>query len=465
MQYLDPEHLASDPEFLAELYERIREVYRSREATWVVAYSGGRNATAVLQIIWKALLGLEAGEQTNPIHVVNVTTGVDSWVAQPWVEHSLLAIEQAAEQEGLPIRATKLRRELADSFWIKLLGWGYAAPQAEYMWCAQGLKRRPLERYIRKLRGDGQDVTVVLGTRSRGGLVRSRALALRDASTEAVGAYSHAADALQYTPLLRWDAADVDYYLRQRTNPWGLPNPNLLNIYRDAQPPADTDPEPEAPMCGDCRVGCWICTVFTRECSFDQLMDARPDLYWLRPLVELRDELSEDRSLVRSPGESASTPDRPRYTRRGREYWLRRVLQAQLRVDELLPDDESVDVISADELREIQRIWRLESPQMDDRLQSIYRQVFDRRFVDDQRDESGMLPADRDLLRSAFRGDDISFELSRSLLEVERRHRTMLRRAGIYEELADVFGHRAPSDLCPCPPDEPDCPRCRDTDS
>jgi DNA sulfur modification protein DndC len=53
-------------------------------------------------------------------------------------------------------------------------------------------------------------------------------------------------------------------------------------------------------------------------------------------------------------------------------------------------------------------------------------------------DESPLFGAeDMALLREVCDGDELHFQLARELLDVERRHRSRARRAGLYRELED----------------------------
>ncbi len=428
--------LASDASFIDAMKERIRHVYRSREAVWLFAFSGGRDSTAALQLVWQALAELPAEQRTNPVEVLNVATGVDSVVAHAWVERSLLAIDHAAEQAHMPLEAARLRRELADSFWVKLIGHGLAPPRPDNLWCVEGLKRRPVERRIRHWTSQGREVVLVLGAREEQRAYGSRVLALRAASVDGLRRYAYGAQALVYMPLAGWSTNDVHTLLSTHACPWGVSNADLLEFYSHTHPERGSVELPDAPMCGDCRVGCWVCTVFPASCSFDELLADRPDLHWLGPLVELRCELIEQRG-----------PHAPRYSQEEREYWLRRVLEVQRQVGELLGvDDPGFELISLEELREIRRIWCVDNLGIDDRLPLIFSSVLGQPFADaTSRDDAGMLEDDLTLLRAAFGDDTVGFHLSHSLLAVEQEYRTMLRRAGIFEALEEVFG-RQPHD-------------------
>ena len=42
----------------AALHEEIRELYTADDVPWIIGYSGGKDSTATLQIIWAAVAGL-----------------------------------------------------------------------------------------------------------------------------------------------------------------------------------------------------------------------------------------------------------------------------------------------------------------------------------------------------------------------------------------------------------------------
>jgi DNA sulfur modification protein DndC len=440
------DRLLMQPGYLDEIRDRIRGVYRSQEADWVVAFSGNRGATATLQLIWEALEGLDEAALAHRVHVVNVTTGVDSVVAHSWISRSLLAMETAAEDHGLPISAARLTRELADSFWVRLIGRGDRPPNPNSRWCAEGLKRRPVERYIRRLTRQGRRVVLVLNSQGAEG-AHSRVSSLRHASEAGLRAYRGQADALRYSPLHGWSAADIHSFLNAHSSPWDTSNLELLRLYETSSQAQSA----HAPLCGDCRVGCWVCTVLDGTCPSEELFEQRPDLVWLAPLFKLREELSLEGEFVDPQPPARTTRDgrsQGAYNISGRGYWLRRVLKTQREVQELLPRAEEMTLISVEELREIRRIWRVEAGVRDDRIERIYRDILGEPFPKSQSRPNTSPTADEpDLLREAFGGDEESYRLSRSLLDVERDYRTMIRRAGVYEALSGVLGEEdAPAD-------------------
>lgn len=70
------------------LLEEIQELYCADEAPWIVGYSGGKDSTAVLQLVWLALSTLEPHKRTKTVHVISTDTLVENPVVAAWVTQS-----------------------------------------------------------------------------------------------------------------------------------------------------------------------------------------------------------------------------------------------------------------------------------------------------------------------------------------------------------------------------------------
>ena len=57
-----------------DLYEEIRQVYTQFPHPWVVGYSGGKDSTTTLQMIWYALADLPLEERQKPVYVISTNT-------------------------------------------------------------------------------------------------------------------------------------------------------------------------------------------------------------------------------------------------------------------------------------------------------------------------------------------------------------------------------------------------------
>jgi DNA sulfur modification protein DndC len=170
---------------------------------------------------------------------------------------------------------------------------------------------------------------------------------------------------------------------------------------------------------------------------------------WMLPLLELRNKLDEKddrhlRDFRRMNGLVQLFHERPipgPYTQGSREHWLREVLKAQRWVRENGPPHvRDIELITAAEIQEIRRIWVVEKHEMEDSLPRIYQEATGEPYRGAAIDDNPVFGAEEmQLLRDACDGDPIRFELARELLGVERRHRSMARRAGLYDALDDAF--------------------------
>ena len=50
---------------LDELLEEIKYVYQSDKRPWVIGYSGGKDSTTVVELVYKMLLSLNENERNN----------------------------------------------------------------------------------------------------------------------------------------------------------------------------------------------------------------------------------------------------------------------------------------------------------------------------------------------------------------------------------------------------------------
>src|ERR1700730_1831444 len=111
------------------LAEEIRELYLCDAVPWVVGYSGGKDSSAVLQLVWLAIRNLPAEPRTKPIHVITTDTLVEQPLVAAWVDTSQARMREAVAAQGMPITPHKLTPEIEDSFWVNLIGKGYPAPR------------------------------------------------------------------------------------------------------------------------------------------------------------------------------------------------------------------------------------------------------------------------------------------------------------------------------------------------
>jgi DNA sulfur modification protein DndC len=106
------------------LIEEIQQLYLSDTVPWVVGYSGGKDSTATLQLVWFAVSRLEPSKQSKPVHVISTDTQVENPVVAAWVNRSLETMHESAKEKGLPFIPHRLTPEVQNSFWVNLIGKG-----------------------------------------------------------------------------------------------------------------------------------------------------------------------------------------------------------------------------------------------------------------------------------------------------------------------------------------------------
>ena len=431
---------------------QIREIYLADSRPWVIGYSGGKDSTCALQLVWSALASLKKTERKKPVYVLSSDTLVETPVIVNYIDNALKQINDTAEAENLPIMAKKVVPDVRDSFWVNLLGRGYPAPSNRFRWCTERLKIDPANAFILEKVSEFGEVVMVLGVRKAESATRAQVMSLHRIKGSALARHSTLANAFVYAPIEDFSVDDVWTYLLQTRSPWGADNRQLLAMYRNAQAgecPLVVDKNTES--CGNSRFGCWVCTVVTKDKAMEAMIDNGEE--WLEPLLELRDELAEtqdpaNKSRVRDfrrrngrvafKANSAETIPGP-YKMSFRKAFLRKVLEAQREINKNAPPGEKTVLIQDEELREIRRIWRMEAGDWGDSVSSIVREISSRDLAIQDDDSFQFDGEDRDILVAVCKAFDVPPELLAQLLEVERSVRGLKRRASVHQRISAVM--------------------------
>lgn len=431
--------------------EEIQELYLWDEIPWVVGYSGGKDSTATLQLVWMAIHRLSSNKRNKSIHVISTDTLVEQPIVASWVEASHTRMKQAAEQQQLPIHVHRLSPETKDTFWVNLIGRGYPAPRKLFRWCTSRMKINPSNSFIRNVVHESGEAIVVLGTRKAESQRRAQAMAHHEAKKvrDRLTPNASLPNSLVYTPIEDWSNDDVWLYLMQVKNPWGHSNRSLLGMYQGASEDGECPlvVDTSTPSCGSSRFGCWTCTLVDKDRSMEAMIKNDSEKVWMTPLLELRNELGdfskdpERRDYRRMSGKVQLFHDgliRGPYRKTTREYWMTRVLEVQAEIRRLGPREFSkIDLISFPELHEIRRIWLNDKHEFDDALPRIYEEVTGQPFptIDD---DDRILGADDWQLLEELCGTDVEFlHLQTKLLDIERQFRGFARRTGIFRAIED----------------------------
>ena len=450
-------------EDVENLTKEIQELYCQNDIPFVVGWSGGKDSTCVLQLIWNAISALPLEKRTKTIYVITNDTLVENPIVTAWVNKCIKQMEIAAQKQQMPIQPNLTFPEVKDRFWVCLMGKGYPAPRNRFRWCTDRLKIQPADSFIRKIIRKSGEVILVLGTRKAESTKRAANMAkhrqwrVRDR----LNANPNRPNSLIYVPIEDWTTEEVWMYLMQWDNPWGGNNKDLFAMYRGAT--ADNEcplvVDTSTPSCGDSRFGCWVCTMVSQDKSMEAMIQNDEEKEWLQPLLDLRNELDIKNDRHRrdfrrlhgnvqlfernlGQGKTSIEPIPGPYTKKWREYWLRKVLSAQVQVRNNAPAEfKDITLITTEELSEIRRIWLEEKHEFDDSLPKIYQEITGEKFQDIRVGaDNSQLGSDEWNTLAEICGDDIMhLELMSKLLDTERQYRVKYRRLGIYESLEKCF--------------------------
>lgn len=445
------ERSAFDDRPLKSFYDEVREVYLADERPWVIGYSGGKDSTATLQLVWIALADLPPDQRQKPIFVISSDTFVETPIIVNHVDSNLDAVNRAAKEQGLPIEAHKVVPDIHDTFWVNLLGRGYPAPTSKFRWCTERMKIKPADRFILDRVADFGEVVMVLGARRGESSTRDQVLKAHEVKGSKLRSHSSLPSAYVYSPIELFSTQDVWTYILQVKAPWGVDSSRLVGMYKNAaagECPLVVDTS--TPSCGNSRFGCWVCTVVEQDHSMESLVDSGEE--WMEPLLELRDFFASHKDpklkrryrdykrrngrvmTNRNTGKVVPGPYKFEY----RKKWLQRLLKIEKEIRESGPDP-NARLISTAELLEIRRLWRSEEQDWEDSVPKIYREETGQE-LDYVLDDSGALTVrDAELLSDMSRKQGVPDRLIHKLLDKVRDKQGMGRRAGIYGELDSVF--------------------------
>lgn len=409
---------------------KLQALYDKDSRPWVVAYSGGKDSTVVLQLVYELLIEVaKKGGVLKPVYVVSSDTRVEAPVVSRYVKETLGRIQDAATSAGLPLQTSLVTPEAAESFWGKMIGLGYPPPTRWFRWCTTYMKIKPSRRAIDEITNQFGSVILMLGSRTDESAARAQSIASRVTTEEGLNPHHEIPNALTFKPIVDWTTDEVWDYLYSTPPPWGGNHDFMLSLYRKAnggECPIVLDLN--TPSCGGSRFGCWTCTVVKEDKSMQGFIDSGDAS--LQPLKNFRDwlkDIREDpsrRSPLRRDGRSAGPgPFNPTT----RKELLERLLKMESEIGFELIDD--------GDLRYIQQQWRKEFDYNDNALEIAKRHG---RSID-MANESLYSSEVDGLLEQCAVDADFPPELAHELITTVRARYAELGRWGAKQQLEDAL--------------------------
>lgn len=374
---------------ISDIIEDIKEQYLEEDNNipWIIGFSGGKDSTTVLTLVWRALLLVrkEQGQQalSRQVFVVNNDTLVENPIITDYIVEVLDCIKKGASEQNLPIRVEITLPKLEDSFWISFLGKGYPVPNNQFRWCTERLKIKPTSQFILDKVDAMGEAIVLIGTRLSESATRAKSIRKHEIKGHRLTKHPLNPNTFTYAPIKELYLEEVWYVLSKEPSPWGYDNDKLFQIYADASaddyecPTMITDKT--QPSCGQSRFGCWVCTVVKEDKSMRALVEHGNA--WMAPMLAYRDlmvegrNISENRYATRRNGQSAVDAEghnMGNYTFEYRKDMLKRLLILQRDLQKIKPH---MELISNQELVAIQINWFRDgffTPKVTDIFNDVY---------------------------------------------------------------------------------------------
>ena len=411
---------------------------------WIIGFSGGKDSTMLLQVVWRALMKIDSASRNRPIYVVCNDTLVENPKIVGFINRTLDRIQEEAPKQSMPVTVHRTTPRLEDTFWVNLLGRGYPAPNNTFRWCTERLKINPTTRFIQEkagekgAAGDTPAAIILLGTRSEESQTRARSMKRHELKGQRLRKHM-LPDAFVYAPLHDITTNEVWQYLMQVDAPWGGKHKELQTLYRNANTDGDCPLviDETTPSCGQSRFGCWVCTVVSRDKSMEGLVLNGDD--WMEPLMEFRDMLirtrndrayREMRRRTDSPFKEEDETTWGPYTPATRAKFLTMLLRAQREIQ--LSQGEDLKLISHQELVAIQLTWYRDGI-FNHKVADIYNQINDQPI--DMAKHEEKFKREEQLLRDVCADNPGDFELIQELLTLQKNKSLMVKKRNLKDEL------------------------------
>lgn len=350
-----------------DLLEEIKYVYKSDNRPWIIGFSGGKDSSVVVQLVYRMLQKLLPEERHKTVYIVSSDTMVENPIIKDYLHDINRLIGLKAKDEKLPIITKIVYPDPSNTFWANIIGRGFPTPRMNgtFRWCTDRLKIAPSGNYIKDIIEEHKtEVVILLGTRKDESLARKKRIESRELANKLMNRHGSIEKAYVYAPIVELITDDVWTVLlsnKQKT-PWGTKNKMLVQLYRDADsgecPFAGISSKDEQQQsCGKSRFGCWICPVVKEDKSLNgfiksghkeliPLSEFRSWLMSIRDIPRYREKKRRDgRVYTLQDGRIGFGP----FTWEARQEILTELLKTQMKM--------GYELISEEELKAIDKIW------------------------------------------------------------------------------------------------------------
>lgn len=354
-----------------DIIKEIMVVYKHDERPWLIGYSGGKDSTLLVSLVYEAMKRIKetGAELSKWVYVITSDTMVENPIVKNYMHSSSNSINKAAENDGLNMQADIIYPEADQTFWSRVIGLGYPTPEPPgFRWCTDRLKINPMNKYVNDRIKESGEIIVLLGVRKGESLTRMKTITAREIEGKLLNMHNDIPNAYVYNPITEIPNDLVWEFLLKDDckSPWGTDMKYLFNLYQgenlgeEKSVLGEVDRD-KIPVTGNSRFGCWCCTMVKEDKSLQNfinksneedanqltlLRDFRNNLLEMREDASMRDNKRRNGAVYKkADGSFGMGP----FTLEARKIILEGLLE--------LENKTNLELITREELKVIDKMW------------------------------------------------------------------------------------------------------------
>ena len=371
-----------------DIIQQMMMVYRHDNRPWLVGYSGGKDSTLLVSLIFEAVNRISEKDRTKKVYIITSDTMVENPIVKKYMHESSQKIDAASKDRNMNIHAQIIYPQTEQTFWARVIGLGYPTPEPPgFRWCTDRLKIRPMNKFVDDCIKANGEIIILLGVRKAESTARSRSITEKEIEGYLLNPHNNINNAYVYNPLTELSNELVwEYLLKDNgVSPWGTNMRQLFSLYQgenlnEEQSVLGEIDEKKIPITGNSRFGCWCCTLVKEDKSLQSfidkgatdllpLRDFRNWLVSIRQNPDFRDTKRRNGTVyTKANGDIGFGP----FTLAARREILRRLLELQKQT--------GLELITSDELKVIDEMWDNDGDLERRHLVDIYYKVMGKRL-------------------------------------------------------------------------------------
>lgn len=350
-----------------EIIKEIMIVYKHDNRPWLIGYSGGKDSTLLVSLVYEAMKRLKrtGSKMHKKIYVITSDTMVENPIVKNYMHTSSQSINDASKRDGLEIEANMIYPEPEQTFWSRVIGLGYPTPEPPgFRWCTERLKINPMNKFVNDRIQENGEIIILLGVRKGESLTRMKTITAREIEGKLLNMHNDIPNAYVYNAITEVPNELVWEFLLKDDcqSPWGADMKYLFNLYQgenigeEQSVLGEVDKE-KIPVTGNSRFGCWCCTMVKEDKSLQNFIDRgateliplrnfRNELLKMRDNPQMRDNKRRNGTVYRKADGSFGLGP---FTLESRRIILEKLLE--------LENETGLELITIGELKAIDKMW------------------------------------------------------------------------------------------------------------